>query len=74
MLVAYDAETVALLRVALDETWGSLRADERSRSSKTLIASYMLDLARRGERNPERLRRYALLKCQLREQRLSNAS
>lgn len=63
MLVAYDPETVALLRTTLDETWDSLRADVRARSSKTLLASHILELAKRGERNPWRLRTYAVLKA-----------
>jgi hypothetical protein len=62
MLIAYDAETIALLRTTLDEAWASLRTEERARLSKTALATHILELARRGERNPMLLRSYAVLK------------
>jgi len=65
MLMFYDAETIALLRATLDETWASLRPDQKAGSSKTLLASHILDLASRGERNRIRLRTYALVKHEM---------
>jgi hypothetical protein len=65
MLLMYDADTVALLRATLEEAWASLRAHEKAGSSKTLLASHILELASRGERNPIRLRTYALVKYEM---------
>jgi hypothetical protein len=42
-----------------------LRANEKAGSSKTLLASHILELASRGERNPIRLRTYALVKYEM---------
>jgi hypothetical protein len=49
-------ETIKLLQIVLDETWESLRPEERSRTSKKQIAACLFDKARAGERDPLRLR------------------
>jgi hypothetical protein len=49
-------ETIELLQNVLDETWESLRPEERSRTSEEQIAIRLLDKARAGEKNPFRLR------------------
>jgi hypothetical protein len=49
-------ETIKLLQNVLDETWESLRPDERARTSKGQIAMRLFDKARAGERDPFRLR------------------
>jgi len=53
---ALPPETVKLLQSVLDDTWESLRPEERSRTSKKQIAARLFDKARAGERDPFRLR------------------
>jgi hypothetical protein len=45
----------------LDETWACLRPDEKARSSRTLLAARILELAAAGERNSDRLRNGAVV-------------
>jgi hypothetical protein len=52
----HTPETVKLLREALDDIWASLRPHERARTSRTMIAVRLLEMAAAGERNPARLR------------------
>ena len=49
-------ETIKLLQTVLDETWESLRPEERSRTNKKQIAARLFEKARAGERDPLRLR------------------
>ena len=56
----FDPETVALLRQALEDAWASLRSDQRTRISRTLLAEAIVKSAAEGERDPERLRDAAL--------------
>ena len=56
----FDPETIALLRETLDDAWACLRPDQRARVSRTLLAEGIINSARDGERNPERLRDAAL--------------
>jgi len=49
-------ETIKLLQTVLDETWETLRPEERSRTSKKQIATRLFDKASAGERDPFRLR------------------
>jgi hypothetical protein len=58
---SYDPETIDLLRSALDEAWASLTPDKQAHTSKTALAARILRLAAEGERDPVRLRTYALL-------------
>lgn len=53
---ALPPETIKLLKTVLDETWDSLRPEERSRTSKEEIAARLFDKARAGERDSFRLR------------------
>jgi hypothetical protein len=55
-------ETLKLLQSVLDETWLSLRPEERARTSKTQIGARILELAAAGERDPARLRKKAIAK------------
>lgn len=58
---AFDPETIQTLRLALDQAWDSLPADERPFTSKSLLAQRILTLAAQGERDPARLRACAIL-------------
>jgi hypothetical protein len=49
-------ETIKLLQTILDETWESLRPEERLRTTRKQIAARLSDKARAGERDPFRLR------------------
>lgn len=49
-------EIIKLLQDVLDETWESLRPEERSRTSKEQIATRLFNKARAGEKDPFRLR------------------
>ena len=55
-------ETLKLLQSVLDETWSSMRPEERARTSKTQIGARILELAAAGERDPARLRNEAIAK------------
>jgi hypothetical protein len=57
---SYEPETIELLRAALDEAWASLSAAQQSQTTKTVLATRILKLAARGERDPVRLRTAAL--------------
>jgi len=59
-MTTIPADTVKLLQVLLDETWESLRPEERSRTTKSQIAMRLFDKARAGEKDPFRLRIAAL--------------
>ncbi|HMF25289.1 MAG TPA: hypothetical protein VKG24_24620 [Pseudolabrys sp.] len=54
-------ETMRDVQVALDLAWSSLSADQRAQSSKTLLATRILDAAEAGERSPARLLMLALM-------------
>jgi hypothetical protein len=56
----FDAETIALLKVALDEAWDRLPPKLQATMLKTTLAERILKSAAEGERNRERLREAAL--------------
>ena len=56
IMAALTPETLKLLQTVLDETWDSLRPEERSRTSKEQIGARLLEKARAGEMDPFRLR------------------
>ena len=56
----FDLKTVATLREALEDAWFCLPPEKRATTSRTLLAEPMLKLAAQGERDPDRLREYAL--------------
>ena len=51
-----DPETVKVMQSVLDDAWGSLRPDERAKSSKVELTVYILEAAENGERDAARLR------------------
>jgi hypothetical protein len=53
---AFRPEIFELLESILEETWDSLRPDERARTSKTIVAQRILRAVASGERDPARLR------------------
>ena len=55
-MTALTPETLTLLQSVLDETWDSLRPEEKSRTSKEQIGVRLLEKARAGEMDPFRLR------------------
>jgi hypothetical protein len=57
-----NPETLKFLQTVLDDTWDSLRPYERARTTKTELAKRILDVAARGERDPDRLRIEAVSK------------
>jgi len=56
----FDAHTIALLKVALDEAWDRLLPELQATMLKTTLAERILKSAAEGERNSERLRDAAL--------------
>ena len=56
----FDAQTIALLKVALDEAWDRLPPKLQATMLKTTLAERILKSAAEGERNSERLRDAAL--------------
>jgi hypothetical protein len=56
----FDAETIALLKVTLDEAWDCLPRKLQATMLKTTLAERILKTAAEGERNRERLREAAL--------------
>src|SRR5262249_61868307 len=51
----FRPETVRSMQVALDLAWSSLSPEEQAQSSRTLLATRILDAAEAGERSPARL-------------------
>jgi hypothetical protein len=58
--VQFDAETIALMKVALEEAWNRLPPKAQATMLKTSLAERILKSAAAGERNRERLREAAL--------------
>jgi len=56
----FDAETIALMKMVLDEAWNRLPPKRQATMLKTSLAERILKLAAAGERNGERLREAAL--------------
>ena len=56
----FDAQTIALLKVALDEAWDRLPPKLQATMRKTTLAERILKSAAEGERNSKRLREAAL--------------
>jgi hypothetical protein len=51
-----------LLRTILDETWETLRPEERARTSKAMVAQRLINAVAAGERDPVRLRIEAIVR------------
>jgi hypothetical protein len=58
---SFDPETLAILKAAFDDACAHLAADQRTAGMRSTVAERILKLAARGERDPIRLRTYALL-------------
>jgi len=56
----FDAETIAVMKNALDEAWARLPPKMQATMLKTTLAERILKFAAEGERNRERLRDAAL--------------
>lgn len=56
----FDAHTIALMKVALDEAWNRLSPKLQATILKSTLAGRILKSAAEGERNCERLREAAL--------------
>jgi len=56
----FSLETVRSMQVALDLAWNSLSSEQQAHSSKTSLATRILDAAEAGERSPARLLMLAL--------------
>jgi hypothetical protein len=56
----FDPGTVAVMEVALDDAWAALSQEQRTRWTPNELAKRIVRLARRGERDPARLRMFAL--------------
>ena len=58
--VHFDAQTIALLKAALDEAWGRLPPKLQATMLKTTLAERIRKSAAGGERDRDRLREAAL--------------
>jgi hypothetical protein len=58
---AFDPETLAILKFAFDDACAQLAAYRHTPSMRSMLAERILKLAAKGERDPVRLRTYALL-------------
>ena len=56
----FGPDTVAVLGVALEDTLRQLHLVDRNDPAVTIIAKKIIELARRGERDPIRLRDQAI--------------
>jgi hypothetical protein len=56
----FNAETIAVMKEALDDAWGGLPPKIQATMLKTTLAERILKIAAEGERNRERLRDAAL--------------
>jgi hypothetical protein len=57
---ALSPETLKLMQSVLENTWESLRPEQRARTTKTQVAVRILEMAATGERDPVRLRTEAV--------------
>src|SRR5271165_2278739 len=58
--VTFEPDTIAVLAIALEDTLRQLRLVDRNDPAVTMIAKKIIELARRGERDPIRLRDQAI--------------
>jgi hypothetical protein len=58
--VCFNPETITLMRRALDDAWDCLEPEAQATVLKTTLAIRILESARYGERDCERLRDAAL--------------
>jgi hypothetical protein len=58
--VTFEPDTIAVLAIALEDTLRQLRLVDGNDPAVTMIAKRIIELARRGERDPIRLRDQAI--------------
>ena len=58
---SFDPETIQILKDALEHAAANLPPAERTTENKVRLASVLLDIASRGERDPDVLRRRAVM-------------
>ena len=58
--MTFDIETLTILRTVLDEAWELLSPEQQTQTTKSLVATRLLEAAAAGERDPCRLRDAAL--------------
>ena len=58
---AFGPDAIAVLAVALEDALRQLRLVDRNDPAATKVAKKIIELARRGERNPIRLREQAVV-------------
>ena len=59
-MAAFDIETLTILRTVLDEASELLSPEQQAQTTKSLVATCLLEAAAAGERDPGRLRDAAL--------------
>ena len=57
---SYDRDTVKMMQTVLEEAWISLQPELRARSSKTFLATLILEDVAAGERDATQLRSKAV--------------
>lgn len=57
----FNPETLAVLKAVFEEACGLLPPNQRTHEKRSTLAVRILKLAAKGERNPTRLRTYALM-------------
>lgn len=57
----FNPETLAVLKAVFKEACGLLPPNQRTHEARSTLAVRILKLAAKGERNPTRLRTYALM-------------
>ena len=69
---AFDPETVGVLSGALDDAWRQVEADKatykvdgHAEATRETLAKHIVDMAKRGERDPQRLILGALARLRL---------
>ncbi len=58
---SFDPETLAIVRTAFDEACDQLSPNQQTQEMRLALADRILTRAAEGERNPVRLRTYALM-------------
>jgi hypothetical protein len=69
---AFDPETVRILSTALDDAWQAVQAnkaafkvDGHPEGARDALAKHIVDMAKQGERDPQRLIEGALTRLKL---------
>ena len=57
----YDQDTILIMNNSLEDAWGSLAPTDQAKTCKSALAERILRAAAHGERDPLRLRTYAVL-------------